>query len=231
MKLRTYIILILCFIHTPLYGQLNIFWVDNLEHHYDKSAKTQAEWCSTYNIFSFVNGSFFHSNNTIIPPFATKTSKSISSNTKKWWYIQRTESMVYGYGSLLYKQCYSLHPPSVKPTQLSSFIVSVCPPLIHNEADISKNAIYKIGGKKFSKRQCRRTMIGKTNTGVMFIVVSSGSLLNVRKRIRNRIKNIQWLANLDGGSSTFATAFGNYVIRHKRKIPSIISYSIHKWEI
>lgn len=215
---------------TMLHGETHVFWVNNLEHHYDKSAKTQNQWCIEYNIVSFVNGSFFYGNNTLIPPFATKKLKSIHKNTKKWWYIQRIEYMSYNHGFIRSMYTYELNPPTKAPSELSSFIISTCPPLIYDKTDISKNILYSIGGKKFTLRKCRRTLIGKTGNGFMFIVVGSGSLLGIRKRIRNKIKDIQWLANLDGGSSTFATVFGNCIVKNKRKIPSIISCNIEKWE-
>jgi exopolysaccharide biosynthesis protein len=199
-------------------GDSYILWASNLVHHYEKPGKYCKEWTSTFKQLGVINASFFRGNRSLISPYASQTVSKYTTNKHEWWYINYSHDIfeVKSHGT---------------PIDLTSkFIVSVCPPLIVNGVDMSKSFITAMGGRKFAYRNCRRTMIGTTSSGSIFIVVGAGNLFTLRKLLRNKIKNILWLANLDGGSSTFLSVNNKSIVKNKTKIPSVISFEIIKME-
>jgi hypothetical protein len=64
----------------------------------------------------------------------------------------------------------------------------------------------------------------------MFIFVGTGTLMKVRNMIRQNVSSIKWLANLDGGSSSFLSVNKKVLIKNKTKVPSVISFKILKVE-
>jgi hypothetical protein len=77
----------------------------------------------------------------------------------------------------------------------------------------------------------RRTLLGKTCDNKLFIFSGTGSLFAIRKKLKEKISNIDWLINLDGGGSVFSSLYGLPLIRSQRKIPSILSYNVYKLEV
>lgn len=199
-------------------GDSYILWASNLVHHYEKPGKYCREWGSTFSNSSVVNASFFRGDRTLISPYASETISKYTISKHKWWYIN------------LNKNIFEVKSHEAQLDVTSKFIVSVCPALIVNTVDMSKSFITSMGGSKFAYRNCRRTMIGTTTTGSIFIVVGSGNLFTLRKLLRNKINNILWLANLDGGSSTFLSVNNKSIVKNKTKIPSVISFEIIKME-
>lgn len=225
------LVFILCFclslVHVSWASENYIMWVKNLKHHYEEKPRTQEIWSKEIPEKGIVNASFFKSNGTLIPPFSSETNYSFKMNKRNWWYIDC-------------ELRYNIFCPWEPPTSIyvlkssneainlqSKFILSVCPPLIHNSFDISNSAIVDMGGRVFAYRNCRRTLIGKTKDGRMFIIIGTGNLFSIRENIKSKIDDIEWLANLDGGSSTFLTLYGNHIVKNKTKVPSVVSFDTH----
>lgn len=211
-------------------GENYLIWAYDLRHHYDGLSKTQKEWRSTISHEGIVNASFFTGNRKPIPPYSSETHTYPIYKKIKWWFIESVDTLgLTPSFSLTFPKFYLKSPTDVQYLD-TKFKVSVCPPLIVDGIDVDKKSIYGIGGRRFAHRNCRRTIIGKTRTGLMFIFVGNGNLFTVRSKLKKKIIDIEWLANLDGGSSSFLTLNSNFIIKNKTKIPSVISYSIYSVE-
>lgn len=180
-------------------------------------ARSQKDWAVKYKNTNMVNGAFFLKNNRPIPPYISSVGNVYLKNKKYWWAVGKTNSGEY-----------VLLSPEQVPFYINDFMVSVCPPLIYNGEDISTAVLRKYGSKKFLDRACPRTLIGKTTFGRTFICSTVGSLYYVRKTLKERIPNIEWLANLDGGSSSFLTINGDLIVNNKRKIPSVLTFEYYQ---
>jgi len=220
-----YIVLLFISSAVSIHAEENfLLWVCDLKHHYEKKAKTHQQWINELNFEGLINGSFFKGDRSLILPFASETQSNFTQSKRGWWFVeyQRAESFN--------KNGYELKEPNAVINNTSTFTLSVCPPLIWNGEDMPKKRITQMGGKKFTYRNCKRTVIGKTNSGFMFIFVGTGTLIKVRELIKNSVADIKWLANLDGGSSSFLSINKKILIKNKTKIPSVISFEILRLE-
>lgn len=208
------IILFLCY-SIPAYSDGFLFWIDKINHHYEVPPKSQLEWSLYINADGISNGAFFKSNFDLIPPYMTIEKKYNTSNPKNWWYVIDGEL--------------SSGPisDSIKP----SLIISGCPVLIFNGITLPEKEVYRYTNKRFVKKGYNRTLLGKTFDNKFFIFCGSGSLFSLRSKLKDKIKNIKWLINLDGGGSSFCNLYGLPLKKTKRKTPSVLSYSIISWEI
>lgn len=209
----------------------SLLWVYDINHVFNPSANTQLEWNKKFPNTDMINGSFFKSNSKIIPPYATKDFRKLPSKKTKWWYVEYDNTIVIDSTYRIEQVGMTLKSPKDIPDTNTIFRIAVCPPLIVNSNDIDKQIIYKTCGKKFSLRNCRRTLIGRTSTGENFIFVGNGNLFKLRKLIRSKINNVEWLANLDGGSSSFLTVNNEMIIKNKTKIPSVLMFKTRSVEI
>jgi hypothetical protein len=210
------ILFLLCTQH--LHSQNFLFWVYNVNHHYANPPKTQEEWSNIIDTDGLSNASFFKYNFTLIPPYSTIDTLYNSSNPKKWNFVAKD-----------YSGNYILSNSTVYYN--TNFIISGCPVLMQDGIDASNNDIYKCTNKKFVKTPYRRTLLGKTCDNKLFIFSGTGSLFAIRKKLKEKISNIDWLINLDGGGSVFSSLHGLPLIRSQRKIPSILSYNVYKLEV
>lgn len=209
------LVLIIC-VGFPCYAGDEILWIKNVKHVINTSGVRQIDWASDSAHNSFVNGTFFHSNFTPIIPYSSHGFIYSDYRSSKWWYIERINNQ------------YFLNSPSISANILSDFTLAGCPPLILDNNIVSLKTIYKLCSKKFIKKLCRRTLFGITDSGAVFIIITSGNLIQLPKKIKNLIPNVKWLINLDGGSSTFLTLNKKIIVKNKRKIPSIITFDLIK---
>jgi hypothetical protein len=191
-----------------------------LEHHVNLNGKSQQEWCYDNNFTNVVNASFYLiDRHKFIPlsPYSSYEGNTGNKTKKRWWALDISDS-----GEL------NLKPPGSSLNYQSGFVLSVYPVMIYNGVDIEMNTPRRRGSKKFLRRNCPRTLIGKTKEGKVFICVTYGSISTVRKFVKSNVKNVEWLANLDGGSSTFISIDKKQLVKTKRKVPSVISFNYYK---
>ena len=197
-----------------------IVWVNCLEHRVNLNGKSQSEWVNEDNFINIVNASFYLiDRNKLIPlsPYASYEGKMGTKTKKRWWTIDISNE-----GEL------NLKPPGSSINYQSGFVLSICPVLVYNGIDIDYSRLRKYGSKKFIRRNCPRTLIGKTKDGKVFICVTYGSIQTVRKFVRSNVENVEWLANLDGGTSTFISIDKKHLVKTKREVPSILSFNYYK---
>jgi hypothetical protein len=200
-----------------------IVWVDCIEHHVNLNGKSQKEWINENKFSNIVNASFYYvAKRKSIPlsPYASYEGLVGVKRQRQWWTVGVSDS---GY--------LQLKPPGNYLNYQSGFLLSICPPLVYDGIDIPSSKLYKCGSKPFIMRNCPRTLIGRTKAGETFICVTYGSIQKVRKFIRTNIKDVDWLANLDGGTSTFMTIDKKHLIKTKRAVPSIINFTFYKIDI
>jgi hypothetical protein len=227
------IIIILIFISSAVSTQAGenfLLWVCDLKHHYEKKANTHQQWINKLNFEGLTNASFFKGDRSLITPFSSETQSNFRQSSRGWWFVDYEHDTNLKPTLSFNKNGYELKEPTAVVNNASTFTLSVCPPLIWNGEDIPKKYILQMGGKKFAYRNCKRTIIGKTTSGFMFIFVGTGTLMKVRNMIRQNVSSIKWLANLDGGSSSFLSVNKKVLIKNKTKVPSVISFKILKVE-
>lgn len=215
-KICNSLLVLFVFNNFPCYGTDNIFWVTNIKHIIDTRGVYQSEWLNDSNYHSAVNGTFFHSTFTPIVPYSSYQFIYTNYKSSKWWYIEKINTQ------------YLLRSPYTEPNLSSDFTLAGCPPLILDNNIVSLKDIYKLCSKKFIKKICRRTLFGVTDSGSVFIMVTTGNLIQIPKKIKYLIPNVKWMINLDGGNSTFLTLNGKMIVKTKRKIPSIITFDLAK---
>lgn len=213
-------ILSLCILHSDTYSKTYVVWIDCMEHQISSVPYTQSEWKRAVMYDSYVNGAFFYSSFKPLPPYISFDGSVALKNNSRWWSITR-----------LYNNEYELMIPGSDINYHNNFVISVCPPIIHNGSDIDAKILRKYGSFSFLNRICNRTMIGKTFDGEIFICSSRGSVYFIRNYLKSKISNIKWLANLDGGSSSFLTVDGKRLVKTNRSVPSIVSFNYSKIEV
>lgn len=213
-------VLFLFILHSDTYSKTYIIWVDCMEHQINYASSTQDNWLRMSVYRSFVNGAFFFKSFKPLPPYMSSNGRLSWKNNSRWWAINRIDNY-----------SYELEKPGSVLDYSSNFVISVCPPIIYNGDDIDIKTLRKYGSNSFLNRICNRTMIGKTFDGEIFICNSRGSVYFIRNYLKSKINNIKWLANLDGGSSSFLTVDGKRLVRTNRSVPSIISFNYSKIEV
>ena len=204
-----------CFLDAKPYDY--VIWIASMEHHVDFTPKTQVQWGFYFKNSNIINGAFFLPSNKPISPYYSINGIVSIKNNRKWWAVDQSN------------ECgFELKSPDENISIHKQFVISVCPPLIHNGNDVSRRVLNNYGSSTFLKRNCSRTLIGKTYDGNVFISVITGNLYTVRDKLRQIVPNIKWLANLDGGSSSFLTIDGIRLVCNKTKVPSIILFEYNR---